>query len=661
MTDNKNDDDDLKGVDSGGLGFDLDKGFRLGDIEVLPRQSTIVREGIRDSLEPKAMEVLVCLAKRDGDTVTRSEFEDEVWTGRIVSPENLDRAISVVRKALGDTAKERKFVQTIQTVGYRLIADVTPLQTEAVQAGPTRRSWAIASAAVATVAAVVFFVAINDPGDPPLPLTTISVQCFDNLSDAPESEYFAEGLAVEIRAALSRLDGIRVVSRASSKSLCESGLPISEIGEQLDAGSILEGSVRRDGGQVRIGVQLGDANNDKVVLSENYSGALADIFDLQNRIATDIARQMSVTLAPGEQLVVAPTQDLDAYQLYLRAHFQLRRRGVEPMRRAIELFREAIARDPGYGRAYQGLAQAYAVAPFYTGGDSVPMMEMSLAALDKADALGGTDSHAHAIRGFIHFHKREWESAHAEFRAALKGEPDDSDLLQWYSLFLAELGYIDQALIQAQKSVKEDPLSPVAHQRLAVVMVWQDDLDSAAEQFRIATEELGLDPMANARAMFPLMLRRDEYDLAQAFAEAAYSVAGSPTDWWSPMFAYQRGEGPAGPAVDALRAAYDAGTLDQRVYVGALYYLDDVDMMFDAIDGVVDLGRPLDHEVWFVADGRALQDDPRFPALLQRIGILDYWEAHGWPQGCHRVGDLIQCDRASESGAQASAGDPPVS
>ena len=81
MTDNKNDNDNLQGADSGGLGFNLDKGFRLGDIEVLPRQSTVVREGIRDGLEPKAMEVLVCLAKRNGDTVTRSEFEDEVWPG----------------------------------------------------------------------------------------------------------------------------------------------------------------------------------------------------------------------------------------------------------------------------------------------------------------------------------------------------------------------------------------------------------------------------------------------------------------------------------------------------------------------------------------------------------------------------------------------------
>ncbi|TDJ24911.1 MAG: hypothetical protein E2O54_00475, partial [Gammaproteobacteria bacterium] len=122
MTDNDNE----QRPDSSGVGFDLDKGFRLGDIEVLPRQSTVVRDGERDSVEPRAMEVLVCLAKRNGDTVTRREFEDEVWRGRVVGPENLDRAIFMVRKALGDTESERQFVQTIPTVGYRLIAEVTP-------------------------------------------------------------------------------------------------------------------------------------------------------------------------------------------------------------------------------------------------------------------------------------------------------------------------------------------------------------------------------------------------------------------------------------------------------------------------------------------------------------------------------------------------------
>lgn len=661
MTDNKNDNDNLMGADSGGLGFDLDKGFRLGDIEVLPRQSTVVREGIRDSLEPKAMEVLVCLAKRDGDTVTRSEFEDEVWPGRIVSPENLDRAISVVRKALGDTDKERKFVQTIQTVGYRLIADVTPLQTEALPAGRTWRGWAIASAAVVTVAAVAFFVARSDLMDSALPLTTISVQCFDNLSDAPDSEYFAEGLEDEIRSALSRVDGIRVISRTSSQSLCGDDKTIEEIGELLGAGSVLEGSVRRANNQVKIGVQLSKASANQVLLSQSYDGALADIFELQNSIAKDVASQIPVTVAPGEQLVVAPTQDLEAYQLYLRAYFQLRRRGVESLQRAIDLFQAAIARDPEYGRAYQGLAEAFALTPAYTGVEPDPLMKMSLAALDKAEALGGTDSNAHAIRGFIHLYQWDWGSAHTEFEAALMGEPDNSDLLQWHSQFLSGLGFIDQGLVQARKSVEADPLSPVAHQRLGVMLLWHNELDSAEQQLRISTEELGLASTANPRITIGLMLRLGQYDEVRALGEAILSITDAPIDWITPWLDYLSGVGPAGPALDALGAAYDSGTLDGRRYVAALCYLDDADVLFKAIDRVQATGSVMDHELWFVEEGRVLQADPRFPELLDRLGIIDYWDTHGWPPRCQRVGELIQCGQPLEAAGPASAEDPPVS
>jgi Tfp pilus assembly protein PilF len=330
------------------------------------------------------------------------------------------------------------------------------------------------------------------------------------------------------------------------------------------------------------------------------------------------------------------------------------------VRRAIELFQEAIARDPGYGRAYQGLAEAFAVVFSYTGAKADPFIEMSLAALDEADALGGTDSHADAVRGFIHLHKLEWESARARFQAALAGEPGNSDLLQWHSQFLAGLGYVDRALLVTQRSVEADPLSPVAHQRLGIVFLWHDNLEGAEEQFRIATEELGLGQAANARALFPLLLRPGRYAEARAFAEAFLTMGGEPIAWLDPWIAHLQGDGPAAAAVTALTEAYENG-LDSRLYVGALYFVDDADAQFEAIDQVLSAGRPLDHEVWFVQEGRVLQGDPRFPALLERLAIIDYWEAHGWPEGCRRVGDLIRCERPSESAAQVTAGDPPVS
>lgn len=637
-------DNDTNGPEIGSVGVDLDKGFRLDNVEVLPRQSAVVRDGERQRMERKAMDVLVCLARHAGETVTRQQFEDEVWRDRVVTPQNLDRAIFMVRKALGDSAREPHFVQNIPTVGYRLLTEVTPLEGPSVAVRPIWQRWAIAGGVALAVVLLGLALLVRDEtilnGSAPV---TISVQCFDNLSDQPDGEYFADGLADEIRTALSRLTGVRVISRTSSEAFCDSGLPISDIGDALGAGWVLEGSVRRVGDQVKIGVQLGDAADDKVLLSEDYSGALADIFELQESIARDVAGRLQVQLAPGEPLVIATTDDLEAYQLYLRAHFQLRRRGVGPLRRAIELFQRAIARDPAYGPAYQGLAEAFAVAPSYTGEESEQYVGDALAALDRAEALSGTDSHADAIRGLIHINRWQWEEAHEAFEGALAGEPDNSDLLQWHSQFLAGLGYVDRALDYARRSVKEDPLSPVAHQRLGVVLLWYDDLPGAAAEFRIASEELGLAPTANARSMFPLMLRQEQYAEAETFARRVFASAGSPIDWIDPWLAFVRGEGPADAAITALQAAYAVGTLDSRVYVGALYYLNDSDVLLDAIEQVRAAGRPLDHEVWFVQEGSILRGNPRFPTLLEEMGIIDYWDRHGWPPRCRRDGAQIAC------------------
>jgi TolB-like protein/Tfp pilus assembly protein PilF len=479
--------------------------------------------------------------------------------------------------------------------------------------------------------------------DATLPLKTITVQCFDNQSDDPDSEYFVDGLADEIRVALGRVEGIRVITRTSSEGYCDRGLTMKEIGTELGAGAVLEGRVRRASDQIRVTVDLGNTSNGQSLLAETYDGSLADIFEVQDRIARDVAKKLSVTLSPGATLVVAPTEDLDAYQLYLRAHFQLRRRGAEPMRRAVDLFQEAIARDPSFGRAYQGLAEVFALIPSYTGAESAAFMEMSLAALEQAETLGGTDSHAHAIRAFIHFHGRDWEAAHAAFKLAAAGEPDNSDMLQWHSQFLTGLGYVDQGSSQAERSVEEDPLSPVAHQRLAVAKLWSGDLEAADEEFRISTEELGLEPLANARSLVPLMFRRGQFGDVETHAFAMLSAIGDETNWIAPWVAFMAGEGPSEPALRRLKAAYEAQRLDSRIYVGALYFLDDADALYQAIDQITAQGQTLDHEVWFVEEGHLLQNDPRFPDLLDRWKILDYWEKHGWPAGCQRVGELIQC------------------
>ena len=145
-----------------------------------------------------------------------------------------------------------------------------------------------------------------------------------------------------------------------------------------------------------------------------------------------------------------------------------------------------------------------------------------------------------------------------------------------------------------------------------------------------------------------MMLRQGLLDQARVFYESIFSERGLPIDWVEPWIAHVQRGTPAAPAVAALNEAYESGRLDSRVYVGPLYYLDDADALFEAIDRVLSAGQALDYEMWFVRDGQVLQNDPRFPLLLERLEIIAYWDAHGWPSGCRRVDSLIQCGPAIE-------------
>jgi DNA-binding winged helix-turn-helix (wHTH) protein/TolB-like protein len=617
--------------------------YRIGDWTLDLGDSRLKRGDLAHRLEPLELAVLLHLTEHAPSAVTAEQLLERNWRGVVVADGAVHRVIASLRKALGDDARQSAYIETLSKRGYRLVVPVSSQNEEHNRTQSSRRfkitrNGLVAGLVVIPVGAVVATMLVIWLTGNGWPLTTISLQCFNNLSES-KYDYIAHGLAEEIRVALSRREFV-VVSPGRSKAACTSGESIKGVG------SVLEGSVRVTDHQVQIVAHLVNANDDRVELSERYSGELADLFVIADQIATNIAEEL-LGDPPSVEVVRSPVWE--ASQLFLRARFQLRRRGVEPIQRAIRLFQDAIARDPAYGRAYQGLAEAFAVAPSYTVGPPEPFIEMSLAALDKAEELGGTDSHADAIRGFIHQHNLEWESAHNAFESAMVGEPDDSDLLQWHSQFRASLGYLDHALELAEKSVSGDPLSPPAHQRLAVMYVWHDDVDGAAEQFRIA-EELGLTPEVNVRARFPMLLRQGLLDQARVFYESIFSELGLPIDWIKPWIAHIQHGTPAAPAVAALKEAYHSGRLPPRIYVGALYYLDDADALFEAIDRVLSEGwLALDYEMWFVRDGRVLQNDPRFPLLLERLEIIAYWDAHGWPSGCRRVDELIQCGPATQT------------
>jgi TolB-like protein/DNA-binding winged helix-turn-helix (wHTH) protein/Flp pilus assembly protein TadD len=643
--------------------INFDDGFRVGEFEVYPKRLTVHRNGTTTRLEPKVMAVLVYLAERADEVVTRNEFADHVWRGRIVSDEVLSRDISILRSQLGDDAKEPRYVLTIPRVGYRLVAKVEELRADiATEASATtattttgetaataltadlpkapRRRIAMGFAVVAVaLAAVIAYLLRNET--PALDRTHIAVLPFASLSDSSGDHSFSDGLTEEIMHALGAVDGISVVAKTSSFAFRKPTRDVREIGQELDAGSLLEGSVRRDGDRLRIIVQLIDANTGLQVWSENYDRRMSDIFAIQNRISTRVAQKLIGTLAP-DTLPAAPTQDIEAYTLFLRANFLLRQRGAAQLTRAIELYQQAITRDPNFARAYTGLAEAYTVQPSYTGMSELAGQRLAQAAAERAEALGEDPARLAGLRGYLHFRSRQWTDAQADFKVALAANADDPDALQWYSTFLASAGWMARARDAAQRSVKVDPLSPAANQRAGVVSLWANDLAAARGYFSIATE-LGIERNGLPEALLALLLREGRFDDARRVLYETQQTRHQSTAWIEPVLAAITGTGSAPAAVEAVNRDYQAGTLSVPMYFDALIVIGDVDGFYAAIDGVVATGEPFDIEVLFSGTASGIRTDPRFAALATALGLVDFWDAEGWPDMCARTSEQISC------------------
>ena len=626
---------------------DLDQGFQVGEWAVKPRQFTLQRGEEIHRLEPKVMAVLVCLAEHAGEPVTRDEFAEQVWTGRIVSDEVLSRDIFMLRDKLGCNAKTPRFIQTLPRVGYRLIAPVTPLETGTAKNNTRWRLAAGAAGIVALLVAVAWIGSYTEaPGPSLLDESTVAVLPFSEPSSSdqgPDVHYFGDGLADEIFGALSRQQGIRVVARTSSFAFSDSDDDIRAIGARLGAGSVLEGTVRRDDTRLRVTARLVSANSGLQLWSQSYDGTLADVFAVQHKIAQAIAEKLAGSLV--SRAPPPPTDDLEAYHLFLRAHHALRRRGPDAVRRAVTLFEAAVERDPGFGRAYVGLAEALILVPAYTEESNTVYLQRAEAAIGSARANGTLDSLAHGVLGYIHYRRWNWREAESEFKQALAEAPEDPELTQWYSQFLANSGHLELALEEAVRATKLDPLSPTANQRLAVMHMLTGNFERANQLFLMA-EELGIEPLANPRAQVGLALMQGQASTALDKLGRIQQALLHDDSWIEPVITAISGQGDAEVAAKQLARAYDDGQISPELLIGALYLMDDPDLFYEQTLPIVAARTPFDIEILFTDRALPLRADPRFETLLEGVGLTAYWREAGWPQTCAEAEPEVWCKRS---------------
>ncbi|MBZ5500234.1 MAG: protein kinase [Acidobacteriia bacterium] len=453
---------------------------------------------------------------------------------------------------------------------------------------------------------------------------SLAVLPFANMSADKENEYFSDGLAEEIINALTRLPGLRVIARTSSFSFRGKEADVREIGAKLNVESILEGSVRKAGNRIRVTAQLVSATDGSHHWSERYDREMTDVFAIQDEICQAIVDKLRVELAAGRPLVKRYTENVEAYNLYLKARYQSYKFTTEGLAKAKEYYEQAIAVDPNYALAWCGLAEFYLLLGVFGHIAPKAAYAQSSQAAQKALELDGMLAEAHSSMAVLRVSEFDWKGAEREFLRALELDPKSEGVCGSYDYFyLVPMRRLDESLAASRKAVELDPLSPILQWRLGHRYYLRRQWDRAIEQFHNTFE---LDP---------------HYAVAYGWLAAAYWQTGNFDDAIRAIETYSQLMGRIPIALGFLGFVYaltgrtggarklleELEGLAHKTYVQpwcfvAIYFgLGDIDRCFDWIERAVDERDPwvLHFHVDPTCD--ALRSHPRYPALLRKMNL----------------------------------------
>jgi TolB-like protein/Tfp pilus assembly protein PilF len=471
--------------------------------------------------------------------------------------------------------------------------------------------------------------------------SSIAVLPFANLSGDPAQDYFSDGMSEELLNLLARVPGLQVAARTSAFAYKGKNVDIRQVGRELGVETVLEGSVRQAAGEVRITAQLIDAETGFHLWSETYDRKLEDIFAVQDEIAQAIVERLRIQLAPKEQQLAQreqpPTRDVEAYELYLQGQAIWKRRGEDNLRRAIELYQQALARDPAFARAHAALASAYVVLPGYSEAedDEEQFLPKAEDAARQALAIDPKIGEAHAVLAQINSDRGNLLDAESGFFFAISLEPNAPTPHHWYSILLNKVGRLDEALEQARRAFELDPSSPILASNLANAYLLRGE-DSAALRYQKLAEELGLDNRKNGVAAM-IALREKHWDDAKRL----FAQQDLPPEIQSviPTWIDAIADPAKRPAVVAAMRAFDPDVATQADFIQPYLQLGETDLVYRIMLDALEKDRTAWVDEWdamhlWSVDAAKFRRDPRFGEVAQRMGLVDYWKQYGYPDAC---------------------------
>lgn len=457
------------------------RSLRIGAWSVEPASNRLIGGDETVRVEPKAMEVLVYLASKAGNVVSREELESEVWRGAVVGYDAVTNTIIKLRKALGDSARNPKYIETVPKRGYRLIASVEagkkagrsaphpisqPAHSEPQPAGSTGFRLALLAGILFAVTAVVaaIVVATRDDDQPTAvdqpQSRTIVVLPFENLSDDPDQEIFADGITEDIITDLSRLSNLQTIAGNTAFAYKGKRVQPQQVRAELQVDFVVDGSIRRLGNAIRINAQLVDAETGLQKWAERYDRPIAELFDIQDEVTAGIIEALAVRTSRREdqRLAQQTTANLRAYDLFLEGQRLSKIGSEETNRQAQATYLAAIELDPSYGRAYGALAYSKAVA-FRHGWTDSPMEALDRAheLAKKAVSLDESIPQTHWALGYVYLMRKEYAKAEKAASRAIDVAPNYADGFGLLALISNNLGKPEDAIGFIQRGMQLNP------------------------------------------------------------------------------------------------------------------------------------------------------------------------------------------------------------
>jgi len=639
-------------------------------------------------LERIPFEILLLLLEHRDEIVTRDQIVSRVWgQGVFLDTDNSIRgAIRKLRQVLKDDAETPRFIQTVTGQGYRFIALVIAAEEasaasepeapviptsdrdfvseldgwlqarrlrlvepdqdltaeKATDAGNAHGPWNrkayrwlfVGAVAVLSAACLLSLLVVwggRRASKPPTHFQgkiVLAVLPFENLSHDPDQEFFSDGLTEEMITQVGKLnrDRLTVVARSSVAKYKTTHLAAKEIGKELNADYLVQGSVRRWSDRVRITVQLIEAQNQTDLWTESYDRELKDLLAVQDSVVQSIASQIHIALTEEQKALLAnPRQTSpEAYEAYLKGRYYWNKRTADGMQRAEHYFQQAIDSNPTYAAAYSGLADCNSGLTWHGFKSPSDALPKAYAAARKAVEIDPRSAEAHASLGLVFSHGWNWAGAEAEFRSALELDPRYANAHHWYGDYLSIRRRHDEALAEAGRALELDPLNLMIGTWVALRHYQAHDYSRAIEQARNSVE---LD--SNFAAAHLLLgegyVQADLHTEGVSELKRAASLSGG-----SPLYTAQVAVAlaVAGQKREALRIAHELETISRKRYVSP-YGLAQI---YAALNSNEDTFKWLqaaydDRAVWmgYLAVDPIFdryRSDQRFQELLRRIDLL---------------------------------------